>query len=115
MLVWAIALTSYFVHRTRTLRLRRIVAIPWWSLRLTGIRQWAGTTYVTSGATFATRINPRTRVSVFMFEFPYLCGRLDWTDVVFVYRPMRIQLGARFCQHVFVPHVRTGEFVFILV
>jgi len=28
---------------------------------------------------------------------------------------MRIQLGARFCQHVFVPHVRTGEFVFILV
>ena len=83
MLVWAIALTSYFVHRTRTLRLRRIVAIHWWSLRLIGIRQWAGTTYVTSGATFATRINPRTRVSVFMFEFPYLCGRLDWTDVVF--------------------------------
>ncbi len=36
-----------------------------------------------SGATFATRINPRTRVSVFMFEFPTLCGRLDWTDVVF--------------------------------
>ena len=47
MLVWAIALTSYFVHRTRTLRLRRIVAIHWWSLRLTGIRRWAGTTYAT--------------------------------------------------------------------
>ena len=45
----------------RTPRLRRIIAVPPSSLLPTGIRPWAVTTLGTSGATFATQINPRTR------------------------------------------------------